>query len=90
MPQFVTAVMLVFTCSLVLSCIFFIMRRPILKMQNFRNDLSAVQAVHSVSTPRTGGVAIITALVVGLISWADETSSVLEHSKFMVTVVPVF
>ena len=90
MPQFVTAVMLVFTCSLVLSSIFFIMRRPILRMQNFRNDLSAVQAVHLVSAPRTGGVAIIIALIIGLMSWADETNGVLEHSKFMVTVVPVF
>ena len=90
MLQFVTVIMLVFTCSLVFSLIFFVMRRPILRMQNYRNDLAAVQAVHSVSAPRTGGVAIIIALVAGLMSWTDETSNVIEHSKFVITIVPVF
>ena len=59
-------------------------------MRNFRNDLIAVQAVHSVSAPRTGGVAIVLAFALGLILWFDESSSVLFHLKFILTLVPVF
>ncbi len=66
------------------------MRRRILGMQNFRNDLIAVQAVHSVSAPRTGGVAVVLAFVLGLTLWFDESTSGLEHMRFMFTLVPVF
>jgi len=66
------------------------MRRRILGMRNFRNDLIAVQAVHSVSAPRTGGVAIVLAFALGFILWFDEVGSTLFHSKFILTLVPVF
>ena len=66
------------------------MRRRILGMRNFRNDLIAVQAVHSVSAPRTGGVAIVLAFALGFILWFDESGSTLFHSKFILTLVPVF
>ena len=66
------------------------MRRRILGMRNFRNDLIAVQAVHSVSAPRTGGVAIVLAFALGLVLWFDESSSALSHSSFILTLVPVF
>ena len=66
------------------------MRRRILGMRNFRNDLIAVQAVHSVSAPRTGGVAIVLAFALGLILWFDESGSLLFHLKFILTLIPVF
>ena len=90
MPQFVTIIFIVFACSLMLSLVFFIMRRSILSMQNLRNDLTAVQAVHSVSTPRTGGVAVVLAFVLGLALWLDGSGDTLSHSKFIFTLAPVF
>jgi UDP-GlcNAc:undecaprenyl-phosphate GlcNAc-1-phosphate transferase len=90
MPQFVTIIFIVFACSLMLSLVFFIMRRSILSMQNLRNDLTAVQAVHSVSTPRTGGVAVVLAFVLGLALWLDGSGNTLSHSKFIFTLAPVF
>ncbi|MDB4115514.1 glycosyltransferase, partial [Planktomarina sp.] len=59
-------------------------------MQNLRNDLTAVQAVHSVSTPRTGGVAVVLAFVLGLALWLDGSGDSLVHSKFIFTLAPVF
>ena len=66
------------------------MRRQILGMRSFRNDLIAIQAVHSISAPRTGGVAVVLAFLLGLILWFDKSSSVLFHLKFILTLVPVF
>ena len=50
------------------------MRRHILGMRNFRNDLIAVQAVYSVSAPRIGSVAVVFAFVQGLTLWFDEST----------------
>ena len=90
MPQFTSVIIIVFAFSLILSLVFFIMRRSILRMQNLRNDLTAVQAVHSVSAPRTGGVAVVLAFMLGLALWLDGSGKALDHSNFLFTLAPVF
>ena len=54
-----------------------------------RNDTSAVQAAHTTSTPRIGGLAIVLGLVVAsLIVYLSDTVST--HVALMLSVLPVF
>ena len=58
------------------------------KLKN-RNDTSAVQAAHTTSTPRIGGLAIVLGLVVAsLIVYLSDTVST--HVALMLSVLPVF
>ena len=54
-----------------------------------RNDTSAVQAAHTTSTPRIGGLAIVLGLVVAsLIVYLSDTVST--HAALMLSALPVF
>ena len=58
------------------------------KLKN-RNDTSAIQAAHTTSTPRIGGLAIVLGLVVAsLIVFLSDTVST--HAALMLSALPVF
>lgn len=82
------ALLLVFVVSFALSAIIWATKRWQMRSLRRRDDTAAVQASHTVPTPRLGGVAVVIALTVGAFLMASVVGP--KAILFLVTLAPLF
>lgn len=90
MSYFLVSTSMVFGCSLLISSLISLLHLQSFSFTTARDDLSAVQASHVVAVPRIGGVAVVSALTLGILLWFGRDPTQPNFIMFLATMIPIF
>jgi len=90
MIELVTKSAIIFAFSFTISGLIYLSRIRLFDTFRRRQDDRAKQASHFGLVPRIGGIAIVTALVLGALMWFKDPTNTSTYARFLLTLVPIF